>query len=689
MKFSFEWLKSILKFNFSPQEIGEILTMNLAETEVKKNNGRWILDIDLLPDRIGDAASHLGISQEIATLTGRKFSYQLPVNSKIKKTEGREKTEDYLSVEIKSKNCHRYLSRVIFGVKVKESPKWLKERLIDCGLRPINNLVDASNYVMLLTGQPLHIFDFDKLDKDFSKKKIIIRQAKNNEKIHLLDDKEYALNEEITLIADRDDPLAVAGIKGGKKAEVDDKTTRIILESANFQGTAIRKASRLLSLKTDASYRFEYNLDPELASFSLEILSAMIIELSGGKILKGKIDAWSEKPEKKLPLLIEWFKIEKFLGIPVKKQEVIKTLTNLGFKILKTTHQYLLVFPPLLRNFTFQEEVIGEIGRVKGFNNLPALPLKQEILVPQKNENWEFKFQLREWLKGLSLEEVYNYSFISKKEGFLWLDKQKTLISLENPVSDNFYYLRPSSLFNFLKNVKDNFRFEETIRLFEIGKIYYWDNGKPQEKEVFSLVLAKKGKIKNGKDESKELFYEIKGVVESLLEKFGINKEDYSLKALNDWRGEDLLENGIELIKKNEFSIGFLGVIKRKILKFYDLENDFVVFLEIELPSLLQLVREEKDFTPLPLYPATVRDISFYIDKNVLIDEILSLIQKSGANFLEDVDLFDIYEPEGEEKSLSFHLVFRSPEKTLTSEEVDQEMKKIYAVLKNIGAKLR
>ena len=208
-------------------------------------------------------------------------------------------------------------------------------------------------------------------------------------------------------------------------------------------------------------------------------------------------------------------------------------------------------------------------------------------------------------VKRSFFEEVYNYSLFLKR-GF-WADKQKTLISLENPVSDNFYYLRPSSLFNFLKNVKDNFRFEETIRLFEIGKIYYWDNGKPQEKEVFSLVLAKKGKIKNGKDESKELFYEIKGIVESLLENFGINKEDYSLKALNDWRGEDLLENGIELIKKNEFSIGFLGVIKRKILKFYDLENDFVVFLEIELPSLLQLVREEKDFAPLPLYPATVR----------------------------------------------------------------------------------
>jgi len=682
MKFSFEWLKSVLKFDLNPKEIQEILTLNLAETTLLKRGTRLILEIELLPDRIRNCSSHLGLAKEIALLKGKKFSWPA-----VKVKEVKTKTKDYLNIKIQTKNCNRYVSRVIFNVKVKESPKWLKERLKDCGLRSINNIVDASNYVMLLTGQPLHVFDFDKIEGQEKKKEIIVRQGKNNEKITTLEGKEYLLNEEVMVISSLKDALAIAGIKGGKKAEVDQNTKNIILESAHFEGSAIRKASRLISLKTDASYRFEHNLPLELSNYAIDLLANLIQELAGGEILKGKIDVFKKngKKEKKL-IVLEWQKINKFLGVNLDKKEVLEKLRNLDFQILKKTENYLLISPNRnnYREFNYQEEVIGEIARIKGFNNFPSCPPEEILKLPEENENWRLKNELKSWLKGFNLEEVYNYSFISKGEGELFQDKTKKLISLKNPISENFYYLRPTLLFNFLKNVKDNFRFFDKVRLFEIGKIYYFEKSFVVEKEVFSGVLAEKEKNK-----SKDLFYEGKGIIETLFEKFGLLKEDYKIKEINEEGYKSFFKKGIEVLDNENNFLGVIGLIKNEIKEIYDLKSGEIVFWEIDLENFKKMIIQEIEFQPLPLYPAVIRDISFFIKKSVLIDNILFTIQNSGVKYLEDVDLFDIYEKEGEEKSLSFHLVFRSKEKTLTSEEVDQEMEKIYNSLKNIGAKIR
>jgi phenylalanyl-tRNA synthetase beta chain len=680
MKFSFEWLKSFLKFDLNPKEIQEILTLNLAETFLFKRGNRLILDIELLPDRIGDCSSHLGLAKEIALLKGNKFSWP-----KVKVKETKVKIEDYLNVKIKTNNCDRYVSRVIFNVKVKESPKWLKERLKDCGLRPINNIVDASNYVMLLTGQPLHVFDFDKIEGKNKRKEIIIRQAENNEKITTLEGKDYLLNEEVMVISSLKDALAIAGIKGGKKAEVDKNTKNIILESAHFKGSAIRKASRLISLKTDASYRFEHNLPLELSDYAIDVLANLIQELAGGEILKGKIDVLKKDAKKEKTLIIlEWQKINRFLGVNLNKKEVLKILENLDFQILKKTENYLLVSPNTFREFNYPEEIIGEIARIKGFNNFPSCPPEEILKLPEENENWILKNDLRSWLKGFNLEEVYNYSFISKEEGIFFKDETKSLISLKNPISENFYYLRPTLLFNFLKNVRDNFRFFDKVRLFEIGKIYYFEKKLIVEKEMFSGILAEKEKNK-----SKDLFYEGKGIIETLFEKFGLLKEGFQIKEIEEERYKSFFKKGLEILDNENNFLGVIGLIENEIKQFYDLKESEIAFWEIDLENLRKIIIKEIEFQPLPLYPAVIRDISFFIKKNVLIDNILFTIQNSGVKYLEDVDLFDIYEKEGEEKSLSFHLIFRSKEKTLTSEDVDQEMEKIYKSLKQIGAKIR
>jgi len=695
MKFSYSWLKELVKFKESPEKLAELLTLYLAETKVSFRKKRAILDVDLLPNRVADALSHLGLAREISAILGEKFNYPQPKFKEEKKT-----TKSWITITIKSPYCRRYVARNIWHVKVKSSPQWLKERLEDCDLRPINNIVDAANYAMLLTGQPLHVFDFQKLAFNRQKKKeIIIRQAKKGEQIITLERQSYKLKESNLLICDKEKPLALAGIKGGLIAEVDKDTRFIIIESANFDGANIHLTAKELGLKTDASWRFEHHLEPDLAAYAVDILAQIIQQIAGGEILKGKIDAINDSSHKNL-IPINFTSWEKFLGWSISREEIIKKLKLLGFSLVERKN-YLLVNPPLYRNdIENAEDVMGEVARLQGFNQIPSLSPKEEIILPAKNEFWEFKEKIKDWLKVYHLEEVYNYSLISQKDKeILAKDWQGKLIALDNPLSDLFCYLQPTLLLNFLKNIKANFRFVDKLKLFEIGKIYYKNprfaqnlvshsarnqDIKEKEEAVFGGILARKEKILKH-----PLFYEAKGIIEGLLTDLGIDKDDYSIKPIEKTEYSSILEKGMALYVKNQF-LGILAIPKKNVLKKYDVEGE-VVFWEIKLLGLMALEQAEREYEPLPQYPAAIRDVSFIIKKDILIDKILKIIQESASS-LEDADLFDIYEgknlPSGKQ-SLSFHLIFRSSEKTLKSEEVDKEMKKIYKALKQLGAIIR
>jgi len=679
MKFSFEWLRDLIKFKESPEKLAELLTLYLAETKVSVRGKRAIFDVDLLPNRVADASGHLGLAREISAILGKKFNYPQP-----KFKEEKRATKSWITITLKSPYCRRYVVRNIWHVKIKSSPQWLKERLEDCGLRPINNIVDAANYVMLLTGQPLHVFDFQKISFNKQKKKeIIIRQAKKGEQMITLERQSYKLKESNLLICDKEKPLALAGIKGGLAAEVDKDTHFIVIESANFDGADIHLTSKELGLKTDASWRFEHHLEPDLAAYAVDILAQIIQQVAGGEILKGKIDAINYSPHKNL-IPINFNSWEKFLGWPISRGEIIKKLKLLGFSLVERK-TYLLVDPPLYRNdIENAEDVIGEIARLQGFNQIPILSPKEEVILPAKNEFWEFKEKIKDWLKTYHLEEVYNYSLISQKDReILAKDWQSKLIALANPISDLFCYLRPTLLLNFLKNVNDNFRFTDKIRFFEIGEIYHWKT-KEKEETVFGGILARKEKILK-----QPLFYEAKGIIEGLFADLGIDKDDYSIKPIEKTEYSSILEKGMALYVKNQ-PLGVIGIPKKNFFKKYDVEGE-VVFWEIKLLVLMALEQAEREYEPLSQYPAAIRDVSFIIKKDVSIDKILKTIQES-ASYLEDVDLFDIYEGENlsfEEQSLSFHLIFRSSEKTLKAEEVDKEMKKIYQALKKLGAEIR
>ena len=686
MKFSYNWLKELLKFKETPEKLADILTMYFAETTVKYRGKRPVLDVELLSNQVAEASGHLGLVREIGAILGKEFIYPR-INLKEKNIFA----ENCLNIEIKSSNCNYYLARLLQGVKVKESPKWLKDALADCGVRSINNIVDAANYVMLETGQPLHVFDFDKISdesatvKKKAKKEIIIRQAKKNEKITTLEDEAYDLDEGIMLIADNKNPLALAGIKGGKGPGVSKDTMNIILESANFNGTNIRLTSKKLGLRTDASWRFEHNVPLELADYAIDRLAQLIQELAGGDILKGKAGQRISK-EEKIVIPIKWESWEKFLGWPITKKEVIHYLSLLGFSIQSRKEYFLISTPPFRNDIKIKEDVIGEVARLYGIDKIDSI-IPQEILtLPLQNEFFEFRKQVEDWLKGYNLEEVYNYSFISEEDKNVLPDKwQQKLIEIQNPTSALTKYLRPTLLTNFLKNINYNFSFVDKIGFFEIGKTYLKDSKNLKEYFVFSGVLAQKEKC----DDS-NIFYQAKGIIEDLFSRFGIDSDNYSFKPLENTEYSLLLEKGAAIYKSKNL-IGVIGNPKKDLLKKYDCEGKSV-FWEIKLLPLLEIIKEEREFQPLPKYPAIIRDISFIIAQNILVDKILNIIQKASPANLEDVDLFDVYVGKNLSsgvKSISFHLTFRANDHTLKNEEVDKEMKKIYKVLKDIEAEIR
>jgi len=680
MKFSFEWLQKLSKFKQSPQELADLLTMYFAETSI--SSGKRVLNVDLLANRVADAASHLGIAREISAILGKKFSYPQENVEEEKK-----KIQRVLKVKKNTVNCLSYSARILENVKVKSSPLWLQKRLLDCGLRPINNIVDAANYVMLETGQPLHVFDYDKIEKSRGKvgramKLINVRQAKKGEKVRTLDDKDYILDPSIMVIADSEKVLALAGIKGGKEAEVGKNTKTIVLESANFRGANIRHTSRKLGLVTDASLRFEHNLVPDLSIYALDRLAILIRRITGGSILQGRVQTKISR-EKKVTISLTGNDWERFLGEEIPQEEVVKILSCLGFS-LQVRKKYLLVSPPSFRNdIKVKEDVMGEVVRLQGINKLKACLPVELLVIPSVNEFWQFRQKMKDWLRSDNLNEVYNYSFLSvedwKKMPSNWKNR---LVEIDNPTSGLTKYLRPSLLFNLLKNVSSNSRFCKEIQLFEIGKIYWQEKKRIQEKFMLGGVLMNEKKLDS-------LFYQGKGIIEDLFSRWGVDKDDYKIESLEKSDYATLFSQGA-IIKEGDKIIAVLGIPSRKLLQEYDCP-EATVFWEIDLAVFLNLVNEEREFQPLPKFPAVIRDISLLLPQDISVATILNTIQSATSSFLEDVDLFDVYEGQTDslEKSLSFHLIFRAPGYTLKGEEIDKEMSKICEALKKIGAKIR
>lgn len=659
MFFSYNWLQSFFKQKLpKPEKLVEILEMHLFEIEdLKKKNNDWVFDIDVLTNRLCDCGGHIGMAREIGAILKIKYNIKNITVVREKNLD----TKDFLEIEVQDKDlCPRYSATIIMGVKVKDSPLWMQERLISCGLQPINNIVDATNYIMLETGQPLHAFDFDKISSDIknkNKKKIIVRCARDGEKIITLEGKKYDLSKDILLIADSDGPLALAGIKGGKKAEITNDTVNIVLESANFKNSSIYKTSKKLDLKTDASLRFSAGFDPNMTEFAINRLVGLIQEVAGGKVAKNLIDFYPQKLfPKNIKINLDY--IQSLLGVKISQKEVINILKSLDFKIKDSKSKILNIEVPTFRqDISIEEDIIEEIGRIYGYTNIiPSLP-KVKINLPSQNQQFIYQKESRKFFKEFKFLEVLNYSFL--KEGWETFFSKENLIEMEKPLSANTRYLRPSLIPNLVENIIYNQRYQKDLSFFEIGRIFY----KKGQNLVESIYIG-------GATIGANIFFELKGILELFFKNFGISK--FSFEPLNknsEFFGKSFLNlKRSSEIKIKNLTIGLLGELNQKIYFDNSLKDPVYVF-EINFDEFAKFIFPKIKYQPLPKYPEVSRDISIICHKDTPAGKIIKIINNAGKKLIKDIQLFDIYEKDNK-KTLSFHIIYQSKKRSLSSEDV-------------------
>jgi phenylalanyl-tRNA synthetase beta chain len=650
MKFSYNWLQSFFDKNLpKPEKLAEVLTLHSFEVEdVEKLGKDFVLDIDVLPNRT-DCYSHLGVAREISAILGfrlREEKWRLEEDKNLK-------AKDFVSIRAFS-GCQRYSARIIFDVKVGESPDWVKERLEVCGIKPINNIVDITNYVMLELGQPLHAFDLEKIRG----RKIIVRLARKGEKIVTLDEEEYSLGKDILVIADSKGPIAIAGIKGGKETGISENTKIILLESANFDPVVIRRGSLKLDLKTDASIRFSHGLDPNLTEIAINRAAYLISKIGGGKVAKGILDYYPKRIlSKRVKLEIE--KVWSLLGTKIPKRRILKILRGLGFKV---SPKFMVEVPTFRRDISLPEDLIEEIGRIYGYEKIESKFPVSILFPPKKNSEIFWENFVKDALVSMGFTEVYNYSFLSKEDienfGF-----EKEAIEIENPASAFYQFLRPSLIVGLIKNVQKNQTEFSEIKIFEIGKIF---KDKKEKKALAGIMTG-------------ERFLEAKGVIDALLKKMGISNFYFDFyqptpeeSKASIWQIKKSAE-----IKIDGEEIGFLGEISKRILEKYKIKDKIVAF-DIDFEKLANLATEEHEYEPFSIYPAIVRDISVLVPKNVLVEDVMNVIEETAGKLIRDIDLFDIYEEiEEERKSLAFHIIFQLKDRAILPEEVENAFQKI------------
>lgn len=645
----------------------------------------WAIEIKVLPDRAHDAVSHVGISREIAALENKELDYDydeliLP-----------KKKSKALSVKVEdSELCPRYIGAVLKNVQIKQSPKWMRDRLEVCGIKSINNVVDATNYIMLELGQPMHAFDAGLSGND-----IIVRRAKKDEEIVLLDGTSKKLVADDIVIANKKQAIALAGIMGGKESGVNENTKTIILESATFKAINIRKTRSRLALSTDASGRYEKELDPNLAEKAM-VRVIEILEHIAGAELEGSIDAY---PKKIKPWTIKLRNayVEKLLGAKVASKTSKKILESLGMKV-KDKKELLLVEVPTFRiDLKAEEDLIEEIGRINGYDKVENLAPKVPVTGTDLNRQRFFERLIKNILIGQGFSEVYNYSFYGLRDANLCQLGSIKHAELELPMNPEQALLRISLIPNILKNIRENLKNYKEFQIFEIGKVY-WPNGDvlPEEKNILvgAIVLEKRSAKEEKFDKrNASAFYDIKASTDHLLSHLGI--ADFYYDNFNGspletprslWHESRSAEIKIEGVEQ---AIGYLGEINPFVLTQFDIHNRVVMF-EIDVEKLAMVTQAELEYEPIRKHPIVVRDISLVAQAKVRVDEILETIQRAGGKTVLDADLFDIIDFADNTTSMAFHIMLGADERTLTGEEIETTMQKIIGELEsNLDLKLR
>ncbi|MCP4338863.1 MAG: phenylalanine--tRNA ligase subunit beta [Desulfobulbaceae bacterium] len=646
------------------------------------------VEVDLTPNR-PDCASVIGIAREVAGVVRQPLN--LPVQ-----TAAIENTSSEFSVAIEANElCPRYAGRLIKDVKIGPSPWWLKKRLLSVGLRPINNIVDITNFVMLEYGQPLHAFDFDTL----ADKKIVVRTPQQNElTFATLDDAARQLDPDMLMICDGEKPIAVAGVMGGLNSEVSNTTTNILLESACFNSVSIRKTARKLNMATDASYRFERGVDPDGTINALNRAVELICELAGGQAPDDGLDCYPGKTEQ--PVLdLSVSRTNSLLGIDLKTEEIADLLESIGISCRSADPDKLLVTPPSFRiDIEREADLVEEVARLYGYNNIPATLPKVNLSYPEQGSNRLRRLEIAERLTSVGYTEAINYSFISEKHAEMMNisagDERFEHVRLLNPLSEDQSVMRTMLLPGLLENVKRNINHQKTaVKMFEIGKVFTpaGDNLQPFEKTMLSGVLSGNRHGENSplhfKQEAVDIF-EAKGCVEFIVSEMELGSigagEALHFAQPDNGSDEPFAEKGYSLdLFIGPVKLGSLGKVKEEVLRSFSIKHD-VYYFDLEYDRICQQKTTSKDFSSLPVYPSVKRDIALVVSEMVSAGELLTKVRNSRDKLIESCEIFDLFQgekiPEGY-KSVALTITYRSPTKTLTEKNVEKSHSKIVRLL--------
>lgn len=623
--------------------------------EVLGLNGATI-DFEITPNR-SDCLSVIGMAREASVTFNRELSVP-----GIKVVENNEKIEDYINIDIEAKDlCRRYSARVIKNIVIQDSPEWMKERLIEAGVRPINNIVDITNYVMLEYGQPLHAFDYDEIND----KKIIVRRAYQNEKMMTLDGKERMLDDSMLVIADNKGALAVAGVMGGLYSEIKDTTKNVLLESANFNGTSIRITSKKLGFRTEASARFEKGIDPNITIAAVNRAAELIELLGAGEVVSGISDRYEDilKPWE-IEVTVE--KINSFLGTDISSEEMKGILEKLEIRV-DGDQSLKLTIPTFRGDLELDVDIAEEIARIYGYDNIKSEMISGNTTQGGRNREQYIQDKTKEILIGTGLNEVITYSFINN-EDFAKVNidednKLRNAVKILNPLNEDMNLMRTTLIPSMLQVINRNYnRKIQKAAFFEIGKSYIQPDEIGTKLPIENNILCVG--MYGGYD-----FFNLKCVIELLLDTLGIKKVEFIREALNKSFHPGKTAN-ILINKKN---IGILGEIHPDVLEKYEL-SESVYACELNFDEIIKNSILDKKFKALPKYPAIERDMALLIPKDTLVSQIEDIIKKQGHGLVESLKLFDVYEgkqiPEGK-KSVAYSIVYRKEDRTLKDEEVN------------------
>lgn len=697
MKLSLNWVKEFVTIpkDITPQKLGELLTLHTVEIEKIETIGDEVVyeidnkSITHRPDLWGV----YGMAREVAVITGGKLkqlfygSLSLEVKPKLRITVSVEHDQD----------CPRYMAIAFENIRVASSPSWLKRKLELSGIRPINVIVDATNYIMLETGQPLHAFDLDRLASSGEKVNIFVRRAKKGEELTTLDGIKRILNEDVLIIADKKKALAIAGIMGGADSEIRETSSRILVESANFDAIRIRKAANILGLRTEASARFEKNLDITASETALDGFISLIKKLvpdvriiSGVADEKKGIDEMQE--ERVIDVSLE--KIKKTIGGDIDENRVIRILTSLGFTSAIKDKTITVSVPSWrrARDITIPEDIIEEVARIYGYIDIiPAFP-GVSMEPPKPNEKRAQERQAKMFLRDIGFFEVYNYSFTNENELALFGLSSNEYVALKNPISVEATLLRQSLIPRIAENTALNIRHSDTVQLFETGNVYYPTSGVenimpsssstlPLQYTLLAAAWAEKG--------NKIPFYSIKQAIEMLLHSLHISFE----YGKREEEGKAFTHPGRFLsLMSGKQEIGYISELHPSIIRQKGI-GATVGICELNMTEVASLQKEGALYTALPRYPSVTLDVSLLLDKKREWRTIEDMVKMSEPRLIEAVEVFDIYEGKGlpsDKKSIAFHIMYRSREKTLTEEEVKKVHQNIEEKLKkDFGAEIR